>query len=213
MSDIFREVDEEVRREHYGRLWRRYGPYVIGLAIAIVIAVAGYQGWVHWRQSTLDDQAETYLAAMQQAEQGGVAAAIEEFAALADDDLGGYPTLARLQTASLQAEAGETDAAIATWDALASDTSVDLLWRDLATVFSVMHQMDGGDANALEGRLQPLTQADRPFATTALELSAVLALEQGAGDRAAELLRRITDDAQSPAPARARAAQLLRLIE
>jgi hypothetical protein len=76
-----------------------------------------------------------------------------------------------------------------------------------------MHQIDGGDAAALEGRLQPLMQPGRPFAITAYELSATLALQQGATDRAAELLRRITDNAEAPPAARARASQLLRLVE
>ena len=33
MSDIFREVDEDIRREQYKKLWDRFGAYVIGLTL------------------------------------------------------------------------------------------------------------------------------------------------------------------------------------
>jgi hypothetical protein len=42
MSDIFREVDEDLRREQVRKLWDRFAPYVIGLAVLIVAATAGY---------------------------------------------------------------------------------------------------------------------------------------------------------------------------
>ncbi len=45
MSDIFREVDEDLRREQFKRLWDRFGTYVIGLAVLIVVVTAGYRGW------------------------------------------------------------------------------------------------------------------------------------------------------------------------
>src|SRR5690349_4862887 len=35
MSDIFREIDEELRRDNIAKLWQRYGKYVIGLAVLL----------------------------------------------------------------------------------------------------------------------------------------------------------------------------------
>ena len=39
MSDIFHEVDEEVRREQLQKLWARYGNYAIAAAVLVVTAV------------------------------------------------------------------------------------------------------------------------------------------------------------------------------
>ena len=47
MSDIFREVDEDIRRDQIKKLWDRFGPYVLGLALLIVLGTAGYRGWGH----------------------------------------------------------------------------------------------------------------------------------------------------------------------
>ena len=42
MSDIFREVDEEIRHERYKRLWDRFGPYLIAVALLIVVGTAAF---------------------------------------------------------------------------------------------------------------------------------------------------------------------------
>ena len=41
MSDIIREVDEELRHERYKKLWDRFGLYVIGAALLGVLFRAG----------------------------------------------------------------------------------------------------------------------------------------------------------------------------
>ena len=45
MADIFREVDEEVRRDKALEFWSKYQNYLIGLAIVIVLATAGWRLW------------------------------------------------------------------------------------------------------------------------------------------------------------------------
>ena len=48
MSDIFDEVDEEVRREQFKKLWERYGNLFVALAVLIVAAVGGWRGCEYW---------------------------------------------------------------------------------------------------------------------------------------------------------------------
>ena len=40
MSDIFHEVDEEVRREQLKKLWQKYGWLVIAACVLVVLAAA-----------------------------------------------------------------------------------------------------------------------------------------------------------------------------
>ena len=44
MSEIFREIDEEMRQENLARLWKRFGPYVIGGAVAVIVITAAVTG-------------------------------------------------------------------------------------------------------------------------------------------------------------------------
>ena len=50
MSDIFREIDEELRRDNFFKLWQRYGKYVIALAV-VAVAITGLV--VGWREYQL----------------------------------------------------------------------------------------------------------------------------------------------------------------
>ena len=70
MSDIFREVDEDLRREQYKRLWDRFGGYVIGLAVLIVVAVGGYKAWEWWENSRAAASGDRFLAALMLSEEG-----------------------------------------------------------------------------------------------------------------------------------------------
>ena len=48
MDDIFKEVDEELREERLTKIWKRIGPYVIGIlsgTIIITSAVIGYRAY------------------------------------------------------------------------------------------------------------------------------------------------------------------------
>ena len=42
MADVFDEVDEELRRDRAEKLWKKYGAYVMGAAVAIVVAAGAY---------------------------------------------------------------------------------------------------------------------------------------------------------------------------
>jgi hypothetical protein len=43
MSDIFREVDEDVRRDKAAEFWKKYQNYIIAGAALIVLAAAGWR--------------------------------------------------------------------------------------------------------------------------------------------------------------------------
>jgi hypothetical protein len=84
MSDIFREVDEEIRHERYKRLWDRFGPYLIGLAVLIVVATAAYRGWVYWRETEAQASGDVFVQAVRLAEEGKFADAQARLGELAD---------------------------------------------------------------------------------------------------------------------------------
>ena len=213
MSDIFREVDEEIRHERYAELWKRYGLWIIGVALALVLAVAGYQGWEAYQRSQARDASQRYADALAKIETQSPAAAIQALESVAGSAPEGYALLARLRTAALQAETGEIRAAVATWDAIADNAETPAPFRTLATLFSVMNRMVNGDAAALSRELKPIAEGDGAFRATAVELQAVLAMKQNQTARAIELYKRIADGAQVPAQQRQRATQMLAQLE
>jgi hypothetical protein len=212
VADIFKEVDEELRRDHAAKVWKKYGHFVIGAALAVVLATAGYQAWTWWDVEQRTELSQGYAAAVDLLERGESAAAAAAFGEMAETG-DGYATLAAFNEARLLAEAGDTGAAIEAWDRLAASSAAGPAFRGAATLLSVMHQSDSGDPAELEARLEPLTTGNSGFRPIALELTALLALRRGDGARAREIYTEIADDRTAPVGLRARASQMLAALE
>ncbi|WP_448205120.1 DUF2659 family protein [Azospirillum sp. sgz302134] len=210
MSDIFREVDEDLRRDRMERLFKRYGGVALAGALAVVAATGGYTAWRNWQQSQHQQETAALTAALAQAGQGPEKG-VEALAAFAGKADPGMAALAQLNAAALLAREGKTAEAVAVYDKLAANSGVSGVYRDLASLLSVMHQMDSGDAAQLQARLQPLTADASPWRFSARELTAVLAARAGDKDRARSLFQQLADDSQAPAGVRSRAADLATL--
>lgn len=212
MSDIFREVDEEIRKEDYAALWKRYGPLVIGAAVLLVLAVAGFQGWKAYQRDQALEASARYAEAVDRIgnDRDAALTALEE---IADPTAEGYGLLAAFRRAELLAGKGDTDAAVAIWDRIAASAEPPQAFRAMATILSVLHRMDGGDPDMLSQRLERIAQSNQPFRATALELQGLLAHRQGETARAVELFTRIADAPDVPAAQRQRATQMLAVLE
>lgn len=202
MTDVFREVDEEVRREQLLKLWRRYSKHVIAAVLLVLAVVGGILLWRQWQEQRWIDRSNAYLAAaaMPPAE------AAEAYEAMAGDD--GYGVLARLREASLLAELGRKAEAVAAFEVIAGDSGVPQVYRDLAVILHAQHALGQADSGDLVRRLEPLTAADNPWRFQAMELSALAELHAGNAERARTLFLTLADDPAAPAGLRGRAAEI-----
>lgn len=214
MGDIFREIDDELRQERFETLWRRYGKYVIAGAVVIVVAVAGIQGWNYYRTDQRQAESARFSAASSLMRDGKNQDAAALFAALAENADTGYAVLARFNQATLRARSGDLAGAVALFDGIAADDDVSGALRGAATISAVLYGMDaeGADTAALQARLQPLIDSGGPWRHSAAELSALLALRAGDGEKARTLVRGIVDDVEAPQHMRARASEILAVI-
>lgn len=213
MSDIFREVDEEVRKDQLQSLWKRYGVYVIAAAVAIVVATAANVGWREYRESQRLKESDRFLSAAGLLQQGRTEAAITGFADLAETAGTGYAVLARLQEAAARAGAGDLEAAAIALDRLASDGDADRLYRDLAQLLYVMMRLDSGAPADLERRLAPLAAEGSAWRYSAQELQALLWRRQGERGRAREAFQALSTDEQAPQGVRRRAELMLAAMD
>ncbi|HUC62862.1 MAG TPA: tetratricopeptide repeat protein [Alphaproteobacteria bacterium] len=213
MSDIFREIEEDLQRDRLQKLWKKYGVVVIAAAVVLVIGTGGWEAWSAYRRHENEAMGARYADALRLASDGKTAAAEASFAKIAADASSGYGVLARLQQAALLIKEGKTADAIALYDKLAADGDADRPYRDLAILLSVYNDMATGNPKTLSDRLAPLTEAGNPWRNSALELQALLAQRTGDTARAEQLLAQISDDGTAPPDIRARAAELLAALK
>ena len=209
-DSLFREIEEDLRQEHWAKLWKRYGNYVVGAVVALVLSVAGYQGWRAYDIATRQSDGERFAAALALAGDKQTQAAAEAFAGLAADATAGYALLARFQEAALLAKRGEP--AAAAYADLAQDPGVDAVYRDLAVILGAFHEMNGPGAGDLSARLAPLTADGNPWRHSAKELTAVLAARAGDRTKARALFTALAADATAPQGIRARAGEMLAIL-
>ncbi len=213
MSEIFREVDEELRRDNWQKIWQRYGKFVIAGAVLIVAATAVNVGWREYALRQRTASSEAFLTALQLAEADRIPEALSELVVLKEEGTAGYAILAQFREAALRTEKGEPAAAIEIYDRIASESSVDRMLRELATLYSVILQSTSGDAAAMVARLEPIAGDKRPWRYSARETIAVLYLRIGETAKARDGFAALVDDLNAPRNMRARAAEMLQVLD
>ena len=194
------EVAEAVRRDRLARWFRRWG----WLVALVVVAIVGAAALFEWRKSQAQADAElrgeAILTALETEDPAARLAALEALPRAGDRG-----ATAALLLAAEQADAGDAAAAVETLAAVAGDSQVPPLARDLATFKSLLLQGADADPAALEA----LTAPGAPFGLLAREQLALIALERGETADATARLSAIREDAEVSASQRARVEALL----
>ena len=192
-ENIFREVDEDLRRERFRGLWRRYGGYVIGAAVLVVLLVALSEGWTWWVQKNSAQSADQLYAALELADKGDVTAAQQALDTVAANGTGQYPLLAHFREAGMLAADGQTDKAVAAYDAIASESSEQRL-RELALVLAAFTLVDRGDVSAVQTRVGTIASSSSPLRNTAREAVGLVQYKAGDLDAAKATFDEISKD-------------------
>lgn len=211
MSDIFREIDEELRRDNLLKVWQRYGRYIIGAVVLVLLIAGGIVAWRNHQMSLRQAQSVRYEAALSLLREGKNAEAAKIFASVGDEG-GGYGQLAAFEAADLAAKGGDRKAAVADYDKLAASSNIDPELRDVATVLSVMNGFADSEPQAVIDRLKPLTDSGNPWRATALELTAAAHLKSGDKAAALDIYKKLADDLAAPEGVRARAAEMVAVL-
>ena len=210
MSDIFHEVDEEVRRERLKKLWEQYSNLIIVVALLIVIGVGGWRLYQWWDAKQAAEAGQKFEAAVQLSGQGKHQEAAAEFNKLAAEGTAGYRVLARFRAAQ-ELATHDPQAAIKAYEALAADRGIGQLLQDLAEIRAGLILIDTAPYDQLRARLEPLTGSERPFHHTARELLALSAWRAGDPAASRRWVDLILTDPQTPANVRTRAEMLMAL--
>ncbi len=208
MSDsaAFHEIEEAVRKDELKEWWRRWGTWVVALAVLVIVAATAAVGWRQYQASQRAQASAAYSTALAQIGQDPAAArtALEAQAKNAPEP---YRSLATLLSAQLR---DPVDAQVtALLEAAPTLSSPEL--TDLANVIAAFKSVDTPRAEETIARLEPLAGPGRPFRLSVRELQAMLALRKGDAKRARELWNEIAKDPQVPQGAAQRAAAMLNL--
>jgi hypothetical protein len=211
VSDIFNEIDEEVRRERLKKLWERYGHFVVVAAVVLVMGIGGWRGYEWWGARKAAEAGVAFEAATVLSDQGKHAEAETAFAKLAVEGNAGYRTLARFREASELAKR-DAKAAVKLYDELAADRGIGQVMQDLAAVRAAFLLVDNASVDELRHRLEAPSEPRRAFRHTAREVLALGAWRAGNATEARRWFDMILTDADTPSGTRSRIEILMALV-
>lgn len=211
MSDIFREVDEELRREQFNKLWERYGVYVIALAVLLVAAVGGWRGYQWWQAKQAAETGSAFMAAALLSEQGKSDEAEAAFAKIAKEGTVSYRILAGFREAA-ELSKNDSKAGVAAYDALAANRALGPAMQDLAGLRAAYVMVDSAPYEELRRRIEPQTAADRVYHHSARALLMLAAWRANDAATTKKWFEMILADGETPASTRSMAEMLVTLL-
>jgi hypothetical protein len=211
VSEIFDEVDEEVRREQLKKLWDKYSIYIIAAAILVVAAVGGWRGYQYLEAKKAAEAGAAFDAAVDLSEQNKHAEAEAAFGKLATTAPSGYRMLARLREAA-EVATRDPQAGAKMYDDIAVDRSVRSAEQDLARIRAAGLLLETASYSSMLQRLETAAQPDATFRHTARELLALSAWRTNDTAAARHWLDMIANDGETPSASRSRAEALQALL-
>jgi hypothetical protein len=211
VSELFDEVDEDVRRDQLKKLWDQYSIYIVAGAFLIIAAVGGWRGYQYLEAKKAAEAGAAFDEAVDLSEANKHAEAEAAFADLAAKAPAGYRILSRLRMAA-EVASRDSQAAAKMFDEIAADRSVGVPEQELARVRAAQLLLESSTYPAMLQRLEPATTPTSTFRHTARELLALSAWRASDTTAARQWLDMIANDGETPPSLRSRAEALQALL-
>jgi hypothetical protein len=211
MSDIFREVDEDVRRDKAAEFWKKYQNYIIAGAALIVLAAAGWRFYENRGLEAAQAAGAQFEQVLELDHAGKAAEASTALTKIAAEAPSGYRLLAHLSQAALKAKT-DPSGAIASYDGLAQDASIGPLFQETARLRAALLRLDAGQTDQAKTAFEALAAPTGAYRHTAREMLGAIALDAQDYEGAGKWLDMLVTDPETPRGARENAELLLGLV-
>jgi hypothetical protein len=195
VADIFHEVEEDLRRDQAAALWKKYGSYLIGAALLLVLAVAAHWGWTKYTTNQQMQASADFLSAASASDIKQREAALGKIVA----EGGTYGVLARFRLAETAIEAGDKSKARGILGEIAKDGGADKALRDLALIQAALLELEIGKPEAAADLVKDLTKEGEAYRLSALEVTGLAAMAAGDNAKAKTTFEAVKKSAEAEA--------------
>ena len=211
MSELFDEVDEDVRRDQLKKLWDQYSIYIVAGALLIIALVGGWRGYQYLEAQKAAEAGAAFEKAAALASENKHSEAEAAFADIAAKAPSGYRMLARLREAA-EVASRDPKAAVKMYDDIAADRSVGTPEQALARIRAAGLLLDTANYPDILQRLELEAAPDATFRHTAREMLALSAWHSSDMTAARKWLDMMANDGETPTGMRSRVEALQALL-
>ncbi|VBB69365.1 Mlr7403 protein [invertebrate metagenome] len=204
------EVNKDLRDERLQQLWRQYSHSILTIVVSLMMLIGGYETWKKWQNQRVAAYALRYDNAIVLIESGRTAEGTAMLAALAAE-AGSYRIFAALRRAAILAKQEDPHGlvtALAVWQQVAADSVVPMPYREAAALLIALNGTGVLAPSVITALLEPLITDTSPWRFSALEMTAILAVQRNDLATAHHMLTHLADDPLASTGIRSRASTL-----
>tara|TARA_B100000965_G_scaffold299344_1_gene257701 strand:- start:305 stop:937 length:633 start_codon:yes stop_codon:yes gene_type:complete len=210
MSDILRQVDEDLRKDKLLRIWRSYRIFIVGFILIIIVSLAGYQYYLSNEQSKNEAVVEKYVNALNE---NNTSKSINQLIELDESSNAFIKGLAKLKRAELHFINNEEEIALELFEATANDRSLNRIIRDLAQYKLLMVQLDTIDKETYLKIIDQQNINENKFYHHLQELKAIKLLLEGDRNGSLRIFELILSSDESPIDIKTRSEKFIKILK
>ena len=200
------EVNEELRRQQLKSIWDRFGVYIIGYAVLIILS-GGWNELINDLNNRLSKkETKAFDNALVHIEKGNDSAGLDQLIKLTEGKTG-YKGLALFRLSSESLAKGNYQEAINYLKKASLDKTLTNNLQVFAKIKAGLILVDNGSFSEVDVLLKDIIKNGGPFSFHAREIQALALIKNGRGLEAQEIFQEIANDASAP-PVLARRAEI-----
>ena len=200
------EVNEELRRQQLKSIWDRFGVYIIGFAVLIILSVGGNEIINHLNNRVSQRESNAFDNALNLIEKGNDSAGLDQLIELTEGKTG-YKGLALFRLSSESLTNGNYQEAVDYLKKASLDKTLTNNLRVFAKIKAGLILVDNGSFSEVDVLLKEVIDSGGPFSFHAKEIIALALIKNGRDLEAQEIFQEIANDASAP-PVLARRAEI-----
>lgn len=212
-DDLIRQINEDVSRERFKAIWKKYGKLISNVVLSVLVVVAAYVGWQRYLQHNQEKDGLGFSQAMELLKTESFEGAESKLLSIAQDGSKGYSLLSRFELAELKLKQKQPDEALKVYDEIIGRKDVEQIFKDLAKLYKAYLTFEKSDASMTLTGLEDLLKENNAWRFSALELAALASQKAGDLPKAVEYLKQIVDAEKAPKGIEKRANEMLTLFD
>ena len=212
MSDIFQEVDEELREEKYKRIWNKYKYFVIGGVILFILAIAFNTFWKDYTLKEINNRSEKFFQAIETAQDDKSRAInlLEDFANK-EADAKYNVLIARFTEAAIRRSEKDFNGALLIYESLV-ENKISSFYSDYAKLSSVEMLIALNNNKEARLLLEDLSSKNSDLKYIAMEYLGYLEMNDGNISKARTIFKNLADEAGTSVNMKNRSREVLSIL-
>jgi hypothetical protein len=211
MANIFNEVDEDIRKERYQSLWNKYGKYLVGFIILIIIIFSLSQ---LLKSKNIRDNKEIldlYFSAAENIEKKQIELANQELEAIYIDKNKTLAAISGFRLADSFLKIDRQDKALSTLEVIFNDESLETIYRKLALYKYILINFENIQINRIKTLMQISGSSKNLLDPYFRELIGIKHLTLGDKNEASAIFTNLSSDNNIPFDLKIRLDKLIEI--